>query len=231
MSVGSTSDLSEVQMRNREQYDALERELVQALPANPANACDQAPLGCPDSADLRRFEAGKYGHNQEQRDAIMSHLAICDRCLTEMVQLKRRRIRVKRTGLVLAFAAAILIAVSIGLQRHAAIPNRLATIDLRLSSPARGADIIEERGTISIRRNTGRLQLILLPGSEGHYEFQLLGDKQADPILQGGSQATVENDKVILNLNISFTGLTRGKYNLALRRNGSNWEYYRLIVE
>jgi hypothetical protein len=36
---------------------------------------------------------------------------------------------------------------------------------------------------------------------------------------------------VILNLNISFTGLTRGKYNLALRRNGSNWEYYRLIVE
>jgi hypothetical protein len=218
-------------MRNRKQYGALEKELMLALPANPVNACDQGPLGCPDPADLSRFEAGKYGHNQEQRDTIIAHLAVCDRCLAEMVQLKRRRIRIRRTGFVLAFAVAILIAVSIGLQRNAAIPNRLATIDLRLSSPERGAEIIEERGAISIRRNTGRLQLILLPGSEGHYEFQLLGDKQADPILQGGSQATVENDKVILNLNISFTGLTRGKYKLALRRNGSNWEYYRLIVE
>lgn len=228
MSVESTGGLWEAQMRNYlKQYDALEKELMRALP----NASDQGSAGCPSPADLRRFEAGKYGHHQEERDAIMAHLGVCDRCLGVMVQLKRRRVRMRRAGLVLAFAAAVLIVVSISLQRHAPISNGLATIDLRLSSPARGLEQVEDRGTIKIRRNVDHLQLILLPGSEGRYEFQLLGDKQTGPVIHGGGQATVENDKVILNLNTSFAHLTVGKYKLALRRNSSDWEYYRLIVE
>lgn len=228
MSVESTGGLWEVQMRNYpKQYDTLERELMRALP----NASDQGSGGCPSPADLRRFEAGKYGHHQEERDAIMAHLGVCDRCLAEMGQFKRRRVRMRRAGVVLAFAAAVLIVVSISLQRHAAISNGLATIDLRLSSPYRGVEQVEDRGASKVRRNVSHLQLILLPGSEGSYDFQLLDDKQTEPIIHGVGQATVENDKVILNLNTSFARLTPGRYKLALRRNGYDWEYYPIVVE
>jgi hypothetical protein len=232
-SVESTSGLWEMRMRNYlRQYDALEKELMRALPGNPVNASDQALGGCPSPADLRRFEAGKYGHHQEERDAIMAHLAGCDRCLAEVVQSKRRRVRMRRAGLVLAFAAAVLIVVSISLQRPAAISNGLATIDLRLSSPARGLEQVEDQGAIKICRNVSHLQLIMLPGSEGSYEFQLLGDKQTGLVSHGAGEATVENDKVILNLDTRVAPrLTPGKYKLALRRNSSDWEYYRLVVE
>jgi hypothetical protein len=218
-------------MAQQEQYSTLEKELIQALLDSPADGCNQGFVGnCPSPSDLRRFEAGKYGHNQEERDALMSHLAVCDRCVDSMMQLKRRRLWRTRAALVLACAAAILVAVWTSSQ-HPAATSSVAIIDLRLSSPTRGTENAIGAVAARVHRHTQRLQVILPPGSEGSYEFELLNYERSTAVLRGTAQTTVEKDQVILNLTANLVRLTPGKYSFALRHGDSPWEYYSVTIE
>ena len=152
---------------------------------NPADGCNQGFVGnCPSPSDLRQFEAGKYGRYQEERDALMSHLAVCDRCVDFMMLLKRRRVWRTRAALVLACAAAILVAVWMSTQHPAATSN-VAIIDLRLSSPTRGTENAVGAVAGKVRRDADRWQIILPPGSEGSYEFELLRYDLVTPVIRG----------------------------------------------
>jgi hypothetical protein len=218
-------------MAQQEQYSTLEKELIQSLLDSPADGCNQGFVGnCPSPSDLRRFEAGKYGHNQEERDALMSHLAVCDRCIDFMMQVKRRRVWRTRAALVLACAAAILVAVWTSSQ-HPAATSSVAIIDLRLSSPTRGTGNVVGAVAATVRRDTNRLRVILPPGSEGSYEFELRGYERSTEVLRGVAQTTVEKDQVILNTTANLARLTPGKYSFALRRGDSPWEYYSVAIE
>jgi len=218
-------------MAQQEQYSTLEKELIQALLDSPTDGCNQGFVGnCPSPSDMRRFEAGKYGHNQEERDALMSHLAVCGRCVEFMMQLKRRRVWQTRAALVLACAAAVLMAVWTTSQ-HPAATSGVAIIDLRLSSPTRGTENAIGTVAATVHRDTNRLRVILPPGSEGSYEFELLGYERSTAILRGAAQTTVEKDQVILNLTTSLAHLTPGKYSFALRHGDSPWEYYSVTIE
>ena len=218
-------------MAQQEQYSTLEKELIQGLLDSPANRSNQGFVGnCPGPSDLHRFEAGKYGHNQEERDALMSHLAVCDRCVEFMMRLKRRRVWRTRAALVLACAASTLMAVWTGSQ-HPATTSGVAIIDLRLSSPTRGTENAVGAVAATVHRDTNRLRVILPPGSEGSYEFELLGYERSTVVLRGAAQTTVEKDQVILNLTASLVGLTPGKYSFALRHGDSDWEYYSVTIE
>jgi hypothetical protein len=229
--VGKANVNHQDDMAQQEQYSTLEKELIQGLLDSPADGCNGGSVGnCPRPGDLRRFEAGKYGHKQEERDALMSHLAGCDRCVDFMMHLKRRRVWRARAVLVLACAAAILVAVWTSTQ-HPAATSSVAIIDLRLSSPTRGTENDMRAVAATVHRDTNRLRVILPPGSEGSYEFELLGYEQSMAVLRGAAQTTVEKDQVILNLTARLARLTPGKYSLALRHGDSGWEYYPLIVE
>jgi hypothetical protein len=217
-------------MAHQQEYRALEKELIQALSDNAVNAHDPGLHDCPTPGELRRFEAGKYGHNQEERDALMSHLAVCDRCVDFMMRLKRRRVWRTRAALVLASAAAILVAVWMSSQ-HPAATFSVAIIDLRLISPTRGTENAVGAVAAKVRRDANRLRVILPPGSEGSYEFELLGYERSMAVLRGAAQTTVEKDQVILNLTASLARLTPGKYSLALRHGDSDWEYYSVTIE
>jgi hypothetical protein len=217
-------------MAHQQQYRALEKELIQALSDNAVNAHDHGLHDCPTPGDLRRFEAGKYGDSQKERDAVMSHLAVCDRCVDFMMRLKRRRVWRTRAALVLASAAAIFLAVWTSSQ-HPAATSSVAIIDLRLSSPTRGTENAVGADAAKVRRDANRLRVILPPGSEGSYEFELLGYKRSMAVLRGAAQTTVEKDQVILNLTASLAHLTQGKYSLALRHGDSDWEYYSVTIE
>jgi hypothetical protein len=218
-------------MAHEQRYRVLEKDLIQGLSDSRVHERDHESAGdCPSPGDLRLFEAGKYGHNLEERDALMSHLADCDRCVHFMMLLKRRRVWRTRAVFVLASAAVVLMAVWTSSQ-HPAATSGVATIDLRLNSPTRGIEKTDGAVAAKVRRNVNGLRVILPPGSEGGYEYELLSYNRATLVLRGSAQTTVDSEKVILILTASLARLTPGKYSFALRHGNSDWEYYPLIVE
>jgi hypothetical protein len=212
------------------QYRVAEREFMEALSSVTLKDEPASKRGvCPTVADLRRFVAGKC--NQAQRDEMLAHLGSCDRCITLMRQMRERNILIRRTSLVLAVAAVLAIAVWATLDRSPSISTGVATVDLRLISPTRGMESNTGAAPVTARRKAGRLRIILPIGGEGKYECQFLRPGQSVPMLFTSGEAQLENHDVVLNLPVELGKLTAGRYSLALRREGSEWVYYKFILE
>jgi hypothetical protein len=193
----------------------------------PENGPSNKPGECPSMADLRRFATGKC--SQAQRHEILAHLGSCEWCITRMREMRERRILIRRASIVLAVAAVLAVAVWAKLDRSSAPSSVVATVDLRLASPTRGIDNGDTAATV--RRNAARLRIILPIGSEGKYECQILGRRDSEPLLHASADAFVENHAVVLNLSVKLGNVMPGLYSLALRRESSQWVYYKLVVE
>jgi hypothetical protein len=184
---------------------------------------------CPTVADLRRFATGKC--NQKQRDEIVAHLGSCDRCITVMRQLRGRDILIRRASLVLAVAVVLALALWVGLQRYSSSSSAVATVDLRVVSRTRGIDSNNGGDAVSAQHRAARLRIILPIGSEGKYDCQILGPGHTRPLLLASGEALLENHDVVLTLPVKLNGLMPGPYSLALRRESSEWVYYKLAVK
>jgi hypothetical protein len=212
------------------QHRGAEQELMAALSSvtRKDGPCHKLS-DCPTVADLRRFATGKC--NQKPRDEILAHLGSCDRCITVMRQLRERDILIRRTSLVLAVAAVLALALWVGLQRYSSSSNAVATVDLRLVSPTRGIDSNNGADAVSAQHRVARLRIILPIGGEGKYECQIVRPGQSVALMRSSGEASLENHEVVLNLPIDLGSVTAGRYSLALRREGSEWVYYPLILE
>jgi hypothetical protein len=212
------------------QYRVAEQELMGALSSVMRKDGRVQRLGdCPTAADLRRFTSGKC--NQAQRDQMLAHLGVCDRCITVLRQMRERGILIRRTSLVLAVAAVLAVAVWVTLERFSSTSSAVATVDLRQASPTRGIENNNGAAAVTARRNAGRLRIILPIGGEGKYECQILRPGRSVPLLRRSGEALLENHDVVLNLPVELGNLTPGRYSLALRREGSEWVYYPLVLE
>jgi hypothetical protein len=211
------------------QHRVAEQELMEALSSVIRTDGPVHKLGdCPTIDDLRRFAMGKC--NEAQREEMLAHLGACNRCITLLRQMRERGILIRRTSLVLAVAAVLAVAVWARLDRSS-ISNAVATVDLSLSSPTRGVESNTGANAASAPRQAGRLRIILPIGSEGKYECQILRTGQSVPLLRSSGEALLENHDVVLNVPVEMGSLTPGHYSLALRREGSEWVYYPLILE
>jgi hypothetical protein len=123
------------------------------------------------------------------------------------------------------------VAVWARLDRSSSISSAVATVDLRLSSPTRGIENNNGADAVTVRRKAGRLRIILPIGSEGKYECEIFHTGQSVPLLRTSGEALLENHDVVLNMPVQLGSLTRGRYSLALRRDGSEWVYYPLVLE
>lgn len=220
------------EMSSLRQHRVAEQELIEALSSVTRKDGPGQKLGdCPTAADLRRFASGQF--NQAQRDQMLAHLGACDRCITVLRQMRERGILIRRASLVLAIAVAVVLAVAVWarLDRSSSVSNAVATVDLRLASPTRGIENNNGAAAVTTRRKAGRLRIILPIGSEGKYECQILRTGQSVPLLRSSGEALSENHDVVLNLSVELGKLMPGRYSLALRREGSEWVYYPLIVQ
>jgi hypothetical protein len=211
------------------QYRIAERELIEALSSVTGKDGPVHKLGdCPTAADLRRFAAGKC--KQVQRDETLAHLSSCDRCINVMTEVRERRVLIRRASLVLAVAAVLAVAVWAMLGRSSSDSTAVATVDLRLISPTRG---IDNNGAVAItaQRKAGHLRIILPIGGEGKYECQILRPEQRVPMLLTSGEAQLENHDVILYVPAELGKLKAGQYSLALRRESSEWVYYKFTLE
>jgi hypothetical protein len=212
------------------QYRVAEQELMEALSSVTRKDGPVHELGdCPTVSDLRRFATGRC--NQAQRNEILAHLGACDRCITLMREIRERGVLIRRASLVLAVAAVLAVAVWATLDRSPSISTAVASVDLRLASPTRGVENNNGAVAVTAPRKAGRLRLILPIGSEGKYQCQILRTEQSGPLQSTSGEAHLENHDVVLRLPIDLSSLTPGHYSLALRREGSEWVYYKLILE
>ena len=212
------------------QYRVAEQELMEALSSVTRKDGRVHRLGdCPTVADLRSFVAGRC--TRAQREELLAHIDSCDKCITLLRQMRERVILIRRTSLVLAIAAVLAVAVWVTLERSSSTSSVVATIDLRFVSPTRGIDNKNPADAVTAQHQAGRLRIILPIGSEGKYECQILRAPQSAPLLRAPGEASLENHEVVLNLPVELGKLMPGRYSLALRREGSEWVYYPLIVK
>jgi hypothetical protein len=211
------------------QYGVVEQELMEALSSVTRKDGRVHRLGyCPTVAELRRFVAGRC--TQEQREEVLAHIDSCDKCIALLRQM-RERIILRRTSLVLAVAAVLAVTFWVTLERSSSTPSTVANIDFRLISPTRGIDNKNPADAVAAEHQAGRLRIILPIGSEGKYECQILRAPQSAPLLRAAGEASLENHDVVLTLSVELGKLTPGRYSLALRREGSEWVYYPLILK
>lgn len=214
------------------QYRIAERELMEALSSVTRKEKPVQKAGdCPTVADLRRFATGRC--NAVQRDQLLAHLGTCDRCVSVLREMRERSILRRRASLVLAVAATAVLAVALWatLNRSSSSSSVIATVDLRLVSPTRGIENNNSVAAVTAGRKAGRLRIILPIGGEGKYECQILRQGQSVPTLFSSGEAHLENHDVVLNLPVKLGKLTPGRYLLALRRESSEWVYYKLFLE
>lgn len=186
---------------------------------------------CPTVADLRQFALGKC--NQAHREQLLAHVGTCDRCIALLRKMRKRRVLIRRTSFVLAGAAAAVLAVAFWatLGPPSSVSSVVATVDLRLASPTRGIQNNEGAAAVTAPQKVTRLRIILPIGAEGKYECQILRQGQSVPMLFSSGEAHLENHDVVLNLPVKLGKLTAGPYLLALRRESSEWVYYKLFLE
>lgn len=176
---------------------------------------------CLTSGELRQFVAGKFA-NSPRADEILAHIAECDRCGDVLSGLRGRHSVVRRLSLVAA-AATVLVVLWLSFAHSPSIPATISTIDLRTTSPTRGADT-ESLGA-KAQRTSGTLQILLAIGSEGDYECEIR-DRTGAILRRTSGTAVSTNKGVVLNLPISLGSLAPGRYQISLRHPGEDWVNY-----
>lgn len=212
------------------QHRTAEQELIEALGAAARTGNGRDSVGpCPEVAELRRFVGGKY-RDAHLREEIVTHLASCDRCISQLRQMRVQRVLVRKMSFAIVTAAVLVIAVWMGFHRPERIGDGVAMIDLRAVAPTRGLE--NTAGMLTkVPRTAGQAKIILPIGSEGVYDCEILPLGQTVPIQHASGQTSREDHNVILNLPLDLAHLKPGRYSLALRYDGSDWLYYPIILE
>jgi len=217
-------------MIRERQYRAAERELMHVFSTGLREKAVSHAADCPSRRELQRFAAGKS--DSIQRDRLLTHLATCDLCVDSMASLRQRR-WITRTVFVLASVFAVIVGATwFWANQHGAISdaNRVATVDLRLISPTRGQGLGNRSATVD--RTVSGLRLVLPVGGEGNYDLEILGqDTKLPALLRGSGNTRREDTDIVLRLPLNLSNLKSGDYLLALRRDGTEWEYYSLHLK
>lgn len=225
--------------------DAPEQELLALL----AHTIEEAPgttgsSTCPSPDELRLLDRGLV-HEPSHRTSLLEHLADCNHCIQLMTRIRqdrilednireygmrRRRVFV-RSALAMAAALVIVIIIFVGVRYRSTDRSPVVTaIDLRLAS-TRGS----EKGVLPrarVRRPLARFHILLPFGTDGAYEAAIVAAGSHQKVLAAGSGSTqIEGHIVVLKLSADVSTLEPGDYELALRRRGSEWEYYPLTVK
>jgi hypothetical protein len=213
-------------MPTQKQFREAELQLAEALTdADRKNGLINHSRDCLSAEQLRQLAAGK----SSQSDAILVHLGDCLTCTQLLSRLRGRTARIRRLSLALATAIVVLVAVLLISIRPSHLPIGIATIDLRLASPTRGAGNAE--GVVHAARSNGTVRILLPIGSEGKYESEIQSKPGGRSIVSSSGQASLQNREIILDLPINLAQVPSGSYYLALRRNSSEWIYYSLDLK
>jgi len=209
----------------RRLLDALGRGLLKDFP-NPERS------GCPGSDVLKRIasqtmpldEAGKW----------LDHLGSCTPCYRDFSEFRKvHELRQKRR--LLAIAASILVLAGIAgwvlLQRHNdALVARIAVVDLRDRSLPRGTQPNPAQQPLVVSRAARHWNIYLpLGSSEGSYEIRIVTESE-EVLMAAKGEAKLESGIASLPVDLKFTSVSSGRYNLEIRKNVGEWNSFPLLL-
>lgn len=205
--------------------DALGRGLLKEFP-NPDRA------GCPGSDVLKRIAS----HEMPLADAEkwLDHLTSCSPCYGDFSQFQAARQR-RRTQRLLAIAASILIAIGIAgwvlFQKHnESLVAQTAVLDLRNRSIPRGTEPNPAEPPLEINHAATHWNIYLpLGSSEGLYDIRIV-TPSGEILFAAGGTAKLADQITSLQIPASLSLLRSGRYVLQIRKTGSEWSSYPLLL-
>ena len=205
--------------------DALGRGLLKEFP-NPERA------GCPRSDVLKRIASRTMPLAEAEK--WLDHLGSCSPCYRDFSQFRKvHELRRKRT--LLAVAASILVVAGIAgwalLRRHnEGLDDQIAVLDLRNRSVARGTETNPAEPPLEVNRTATHLNIYLpLGSSEGSYEVRILTPSRESLVATSGT-ASLKDHITSLRAAVGLSHAVSGHYVLQVRKTGSEWNSYPLLL-
>ena len=164
----------------------------------------------------------------------LDHISSCSPCYHDFSQF-REAFRLRRTRVLIAVAASILVIASIAswalFQAYRGPRTaQVAVLDLRNQSLPRGVQPAPAVPPLEIPRSVSRLEIYLPIGSSsGSYDVRLLSPS-GTPVLSTSGVASLENHITKLQLAVRLSSLRPGSYVLEIRKGGLEWTPYSLYL-
>ena len=205
--------------------DALGRGLLREFP-NPDRA------GCPGSDVLKRIASHEMPLAEAEK--WLDHLTACSPCYEDFSQFQAAHQR-RRARRFLAIAASILIVVCLAgwayLQRHSELlVAQTAVVDLRNRSIPRGTEANPAEPPLQVNRAATHWDIYLpLGSSEGQYDIRIV-TPSGEILFRAGGTARLMEQITSLQIPASFSSSPSGRYVLQIRKTGSEWNSYPLLL-
>lgn len=171
-------------------------------------------------------------------DPAYEHLAKCSPCYLEVRSIQEAdKLRRRRRFVWAASAAVVLIAAGVAWMLLAG-PGRRATggtelqaqLDLRPYALTRGTQR-SKLPPLSLPRGRTSVTILLPTGSEpGRYEVQVLDSQLASKASAAGD-ASLQDHVTTLRTTLALDNVAPGNYQLAVRRNGEEWQLFPARVQ
>jgi hypothetical protein len=204
--------------------DALGRGLLKEFP-NPERA------GCPGSDVLKRIVSHEMPLPEAEK--WLDHLTSCSPCYLDFSQYQAAHQR-RRTRTLLAIAASILIAIGIAgwvlLEKHnESLVAQTAVLDLRNRSIPRGTEPSAAEPVEVNRAATSWNIYLPLGSSEGQYDIRIV-TPSGEILFAAGGTAKLADQITSLQIPASLSSSRSGRYVLQIRKTGSEWSSYPLLL-
>jgi hypothetical protein len=191
--------------------------------------------GCPGSTVLRAMAFRKL--EQEHVPDWIEHLGTCSPCFREYTEF-RKQVEWRRIAAYTGMAAVVLVLLSFAWwgwrSSHSVVitAHNHVIADLRNQLTLRGEQGTElGRGPLVFKRGIDEVSIYLPEGSRaGTYEVAVFREDLGAPLASTVSEATVEMGMTELNTTLDLSRIALGHYLLGIRLPGTEWSYYRLVV-
>lgn len=220
---------------------ALGRSLLRDFP-NPDR------IGCPGGEVLKRIATHEM--NLSEAEKWLDHLTSCSPCYRDFSQLQIAY-RSRRTRTLVAIAATIvmvgcIVGWALFLRQKAPLVlkpaeppaprqeeplvTQTAVLDLRDRSPQRGPEPRLAMPPLEMARNVPHLEIYLPLGSdEGLYDVRVT-TTQGEPLLVATGRARLKQGLTSMGVDVTPSRIQSGKYILKIRKRGSGWSSFPLVV-
>jgi hypothetical protein len=189
--------------------------------------------GCPGNEILKGIAC--HTIPLAEAEPYLEHLTSCSPCYRDFSQLREAQ-KVGRVRSLIAIAATILLIASIAgwalVRRYReAYVAQTAVLDLRNWSVVRGVEPNLNPPPLDVRPLAYRVTILLPLGSAaGKYETRII-KPSGELLLKANGEAKLEDGVTSLRVALHLRSLHAGSYVLQIRRAGSDWNSYALIVE
>ena len=205
--------------------DALGRGLLKEFP-NPDRT------GCPGSAVLKRIASHEMPLAEAEK--WLDHLTSCSPCYSDFSQFQSGYKR-QRARTFLAIAASVFIVISIAgwalfFKQKGPPAVQTAVLDLRNRSIPRGGEPNPGEQPLEVSRRARYLNVYLPLGSaEGPYELRI-ATTAGGAVFNTRSVASLKDGLTSIQAVVDLSSASPGQYVFQVRRPGSEWNSYPLML-